>query len=70
MNMVSIKEKAQKIKMVLGEFWMTHYEDIMTGLFVFLLVSLAFGLGIMIGSRMLENSQITVNCPPSFWQKN
>ena len=65
-----IPEKASQIKGKMRDFLTAHYEDIVLSALVFLLVSLAFGTGMFVGSRVMENPQISVNCPQSFWQKN
>jgi predicted negative regulator of RcsB-dependent stress response len=56
---------SQKIK----DFWRDNYEDIISGIIVFLLVSFAFGLGVFLGSKFYEDSQININCPPQFWEE-
>jgi len=34
-----------------------------------LLVSGAFAVGVILGAKLFEDSQITINCPPNFWEK-
>lgn len=65
-----ISERCSKIKHWAREFLATHYEDVVLSALVFLLVSLAFGVGMFVGSRVMDNPYISVNCPASFWQKN
>ncbi len=65
-----ISETFSQIKQRVFDFWAEHYEDVMSAALVFLLVSLAFGIGVMVGSKMLENQQISITCPAEFWRKN
>lgn len=61
-----------KIKNLIGlikDFWTEYYEDIVLGITVFLLVSLAFGIGIIVGSKFYEQASININCPESFWER-
>ncbi|MEW5805709.1 MAG: hypothetical protein AB1721_03250 [Patescibacteria group bacterium] len=62
--MVKIKEIQDKLK----DFWADHYEDIVSGIIVFLLVALAFGAGVFLGSRFYQDSEININCPSQFWE--
>jgi|GEM_PF-4332797 len=44
-------------------FWEDYQEDILWALFIFLMVSLAFGIGFVLGSRFYENAPINISCP-------
>jgi hypothetical protein len=59
----------RKIKQIIGNFWMEHYEDIILAVIVFLLIAAAFGVGFAVGGRFYEQAAITINCPESFWRK-
>ncbi len=60
-----IKQFSLKVK----DFWADNYDEIVSGIIVFLLVALAFGLGAFYGGKFYEDSQININCPPSFWEE-
>ncbi len=60
-----IKDFKVKVK----DFWADNYDEIVSGVVVFLLVALAFGLGVFYGGRFYEDSQININCPASFWEE-
>jgi len=59
----------KNLKPKLKDFWDDNYDEIVSGVIVFLLVALAFGLGVFYGGRFYEDSQININCPPSFWEE-
>lgn len=51
------------------DFFIDNYDELVSGVIVFLLVALAFGLGVFYGGRFYEDSQININCPPQFWEE-
>jgi len=51
------------------EWWADHRDDAISAAIVFLLVSGAFAVGVILGAKLFEDSQITINCPPNFWEK-
>lgn len=63
--MARFKEFKDKLK----DFFTDNYDEIISGIVVFLLVSLAFGLGVFFGGKFYEESGININCPPSFWEE-
>lgn len=61
--------KFKDFKVGFNDFWADNYDEIVSGTIVFLLVALAFGLGVFYGGKFYEDSQVKVNCPASFWQE-
>lgn len=50
--------------------WGSHGREIALGGVVFLLVTLAFGVGWFVGTRTLARPPIVVNCPSDLYQQN
>ena len=65
----SYKTRVKDFRDRLKDFWADNYDEIISGIIVFLLVALAFGFGVFYGGRFYEDSQININCPPSFWEE-
>ncbi|HCI05632.1 MAG: hypothetical protein UX26_C0022G0013 [Parcubacteria group bacterium GW2011_GWC1_45_9] len=59
----------KKLKVKLKDFWTDNYDEIISGIIVFLLVAAGFGLGVFYGAKFYEDSQININCPASFWEE-
>lgn len=65
----SFKATAGQLSLKVKDFWTDNYDEVISGIIVFLLVALAFGLGVFYGGRFYEDSQININCPASFWEE-
>ncbi len=61
--------RIEHLSLKVKDFWADNYDEIVSGIIVFLLVALAFGLGAFYGGRFYEDSQININCPASFWEE-
>jgi len=61
--------RVRDFKLKLKDFWVDNYDEIVSGVIVFLLVALAFGLGTFYGGKFYEDSKIEINCPPQFWEE-
>ena len=52
----------------MGAFWENYREDIIWAIFIFLIVTLAFGLGFTLGSRFYQEAAINISCPADFFE--
>ncbi|KKU09928.1 MAG: hypothetical protein UX61_C0024G0009 [Parcubacteria group bacterium GW2011_GWA2_46_7] len=65
----SFLKNTMGVKKIMGNFWVEHYEDVVLGAIVFLIVGAAFGIGFIVGGRFYEQAAININCPESFWKQ-
>lgn len=58
----------QKFLSKIKYFLEDYREDLLWALIIFLLVSLAFGIGFVLGSRFYEDCAIEISCPANLFE--